>query len=787
MGGTPPAGATPPLICYYVWATTGPGQPNILVFNSASQGGFEAALENFNGGPWTITGWGNYICGNPVPPPDPNQAPPPPPVANPPPGNGEPPPTPPGGGGGGGGPIFFPPGGPTPSDGDQLLQCCAATTEWLGIIAAELKAWEAKQPSGSPSSACCNQVVAALAAVSLSVGSIPAAIAAAAQTVAGAGSKPVDLGPVIAALQQLVTAVVAWPAAWTALTGILANQLGAIAQAITSSSGTDVSGIVQKLGEIFTTIDTPVAMYDALAADGYLDPTYLQYFGQGATAPAVVYKSVVADWDAIRAAVKKWLGYDIGPPGASPSTPPAGPPLLQTIFAGFLKGSDTVISPILQPLLTALKTQLAPASVPAIGNAGVDATAPVASALAIVFTAGITAWLASFTGIAGGPPLAEMARDIARTVDFGQISQVQIAPWVTHGIAKVADMNARAAFQQELPGYGALLAMVARGLLTSTRAAQLIPYTGLPAELLSPSQAAAYGGLNARLLLRMIESPQFSPADLTDELTFDGMRPVSQSRLIAAAPYLATASQRNSYISALEAAYVAGLYADSDLQSAVQNAETITDLETLVLLRAKVQKLVAETKALEAEYSTLYKAGLLDDATFRNNLASIGLQPDMVNTVAARAEAQANATLQRKTIAQAAALARTTAAQERKAAMKNYAAGSIDAAALLAALVATGLTPVQAAAWTDLAALQLAGSLRWVYGLQLQPNAATLLRERVSALSDQLKRQLISNEQFTAALTALGIPAKYINSLQAQANALAAAGKLATLTPVATS
>jgi len=182
--------------------------------------------------------------------------------------------------------------------------------------------------------------------------------------------------------------------------------------------------------------------------------------------------------------------------------------------------------------------------------------------------------------------------------------------------------------------------------------------------------------------------------------------------------------------------------------------------------------LIAETKAIETEYTTLFTGGLIDDATFRANLAALGIQPDMVNTIAARAEARANVTLHRKELAAAAAVARKTAGEEQQAAIKNFMGGNIDAAALAAALIATGLTATQSAAMVDLAVLRLAGSQRWVYGIQLGPAQATLLRDRVAALTDQRKRIQIDDPTYVAQLQALGIGPKYVNALQAAADAL---------------
>jgi len=782
-------------ICYYVYAAAGKDQPAQLVWTGAGVQTWQEAIDNFSQNPWHVVDFGDFPCGTPVPPPTPGPAPAPTPPGSgggpggeEPPSSGAPPIFIPPGGGGGGGTLPAPPGGQPDPDGDQLLQCCQATTGWLATIAAELAAWEAKQGGGSSAnSQCCANVISAINRVSLAIGKVAQAIAAAGSGSGGAPPPPVDLTPIVAELTALAAAAASWPGLWTALNASLVGGLGGIASAISQQGGTDVSGIVKVLEEIFQTIDTPIAMYQALANQGYFDANYLGYFGQGATAPAGAYRALVGDWDMVRNLVKKWLGYDIGEPGKFASAPPAGPGLLTDVLTKFFTGSDNVITPILGPLVNTLKGQLSPGAVPPIGSAGVDPNAAVNTGVAIVFSGILASWLASFTGIAGGPPLAEMARDIANAIGFGSLTQVQIAPLVDHGIRKTADMNARAAFRQEIPGVGTLQSLVARGLLASNRATQLTPFTGIPPELEPLLQASSYGGLNARLLLRLIETNLFTPADVTDELTFDGMRQASQQRLLQAAPYLSTASQRNQYVSALEAAYVAGLYSDQQLQSAVQNAQTIVDLETLVLLTAKVKKLVAETKALEAEYSTLFKAGLLDDATFRADLSALGLQADMVNTVAARAEAQANATLQRRTISEQNQATRATNAAARRDAVQRFKSGTIDAAALLAALTVAGATPLQAAALVDLAQQSFAGTQKWTYGLQLTQPAAKLLTDRVAAISAQLAKGLITDDQFNQQLTALGIPPTYINVAHAKAAAAKASGPLATLTPVLTS
>jgi hypothetical protein len=120
---------------------------------------------------------------------------------------------------------------------------------------------------------------------------------------------------------------------------------------------------------------------------------------------------------------------------------------------------------------------------------------------------------------------------------------------------------------------------------------------------------------------------------------------------------------------------------------------------------------------------------------------------------------------------EARALARVTAAEARRAAMKRFTSGGSTAVELTAELIATGLTAIQTAAWLELAQLQKAGGLRWLYGRQLSPGDATLLRQRVAALTDQFKRLQITEQQYHDQLAQLGLGPQWVEALEATAAA----------------
>lgn len=691
-------------------------------------------------------------------------------------------PTPTPGPGGGGQPVLTIPPPPAPDpNGDELTDCCSLTATYLYWIAQAVSTW-GQSNSGATPSPCCTliaqQLVALTNQVSIAIGLLT--------STAPPGGGTFDPSTIVSALDGIASAV----STLTPPTAVAPPSSGepptTPAPPAPAPAPIDLSQIVAALNKIFGTIDTPIGLFQQLATEGYLDPEYVPFAEQGATAPMGVAAAFTRDWNLIRGLAKSFLGADIGPPGAAAAAPPKGPTSLTAALTTYLKTSDSIIAPILEPLIDVVVGQLAPGGFVSIGNVGVPLDAPVESAVAVALTAGIVGWLVSFIGIDAGEPLAHIAELIAGAIGFEELKDVRIAPLVRNGIAKVADMQAKAQFRQELPGAGALAGLAARGLIPSDLLNGIIGFTGLPPQLQDATEQAAYSGMSARQLIRLLPTGLFTNADIADELTFDGMRPASQHRYLLAAPYLATATFRNQLRTELEAAYVAGLISPADISSQLDSIEQNTDRDSLIVQKLDLQKGILFAKRLESEYATLFKAGVIDDATYRSYLQGIGLQDDAVNSLAAVAEAASNATLHRKEIAAAAQLARATAAEERKAAVKNFVDGIGDPLVLAAALVGTGLTPTQAAAWVDLAVLQKAGGLRWIYGLQLAPAQAALLRQRATALADQRKRLQITAAQYVNALQAMGIPASYINALHAAADAMITPKTSAVVVPVQT-
>ena len=637
--------------------------------------------------------------------------------------------------------------------------------------------------SGGTQDECCQELVSA---ISGGLAAVATAIASATAT-SGTGGQVPDLTPVVTALVAIATALGSYPAIWQALATAVGANLTQIATAIAGIPATDVSAIVTQLAKLYTTIDVPLAVYEDLAAKGFISAGDLQLLGTGEFGAGLINVFRQWAWNAYIWLIG-WAGitYDgkrfhVLPLGETIANDIAGP-----LNTALQSGADPIY-PIIKGLVDAVVRQLTPATPPPLGSAGVDPDLVLAKTLVPAFIMNGVMLVADFLGWELSEQLREYVDLTTAFVGLEEVREMKIGALMREGIVAAAHMQARRIYRQYCPGPGELADWSARGLVPQNAAAIIMQLNGVSDDIQPTVFAAAYSGMQPRQLIRLIETGLFTTDDIKDELTFRGMRPASQARMLLAVPYLATQTQRSQLISALESAYAAGLLADSDYTARVDSAWQNSDRDSLALAAAQLRKLVKLAADLETEYTTMFKGGLIDDVTFRSYLSGIGLQLDYVNAIAGKAEAAANATLQRSTIRAAAALERATEAEARKAAMKGFATGTLDLAGLSAALLLTGLTATQSAAWSALAELQKQGTLRWLYGLQLSPSQATQLRARVTALTDQRKRLQIDATTYDSQLKALGIGDAWRNALEATADAMITPKASAFAIPVQTS
>lgn len=693
---------------------------------------------------------------------------------------------------------------PATNQGDQLTDQIGAESTYFYYIARALTRMAAA--SGSPQDAvCCANVVNAIGLVSRQISTLTSAIADKPET-------PVDLTGIIAALGQLLAAVQGWPALWGAAVDLLGGKLDGITNAISNvAAAADPKEISAQLRRMNDQDIIPAALVDQAVKDKVIPAAYAQFFSDKPVGFVHMVLRIAALASKPIGDVERWLGDDSDAEGAermrldlikrsgsalwktakgiAAITPEKFSEDLRKAMSFYLTAEDKLFSPIVKPLVEAVADQLKPRAGAAIsiGSIGVDPDGPVSAATGVALTAGAAAWALAYAGVDEGEPLAHIAELIAGAVGLEELRDVTIGPLIRNGIAAVADMQAKKTFRQHLPGAGAIASLYARGLLGQAGTDNALALNGLGDSLIELEKKAAYHGLQARQLIRAFESGLFNADDLTDEMTFSGMRPASQHRMQLLAPYLATQSARSQLRSAIEAAYEAGLLSDSDFDARMDGSQHNVDGPSLHRAAVQLKKHLALTKELEASYTTLHEGGITDQATFRAQLEGLGLQPDKVNSLIAVAESKLTVTLKRKADAEERTLVRETVAAERKAAIENFKRGTIGIPELAAALIVTGLTATQAAAWTDLVVLQKAGAQRWIYGLLKTPEEAQLLQQRIAALIDQRKKEFITGSQFVDAMNEMKIPEHFQNALLARANAGITPKKDAFATPVNTS
>jgi len=670
-----------------------------------------------------------------------------------------------------------PPPGPGDPEQDEFQDCCDETQLALQELLTAVRSIQI----GAGQTDCCDAVVAAIGSVTTQLARIVTLMPR------GPASNQVDLARVAAAIAALTAAISACCSADNTLTGAGVKALEGIASAIADAPKTDVSGIVEQLKVLAREGDVKQSVLNYLTQQGFMSGADAQVIAGADWADAFTGIFRTWGWNALTWALSlvgiTWSGkkFVLGSISAAITAD------IDNAVNDALRAGAAPLYPVVKGLVEGVVRQLEPATRPGLGNSGVDADALLAKTLAPTLIVNAVMLVASYLGWDSAEELREYVTLVSEFVGLVEVKEIQLGQRMQAGPIAAARLQAQKTYRQALPGAGEATGWHARGLVDTANARELLAFGGFEDALHGFMLGAAYGGINARQLIRLMATGLFTPADLTDEMTFGGLRPSSQHRLQLAAPYLATTAERSQLKSAIENAYSAGLLSDADLVSQIDSAEHNTDRDSLILERVHLVEQVAIAKALEGEYSTMYLAGLMTHDVYTANLSGMGLQSWKVNTLAGVADAKRAATQARQLTAAERALERATAAKERQVAMKSYVNGASNVVTLAAALVATGLTAAQAAAWTELAVLQKQGGLRWIYGQQLPAAPAALLSQRVAAVETQLKKQEITAAAAVRLLQDLKIPPLYINALIARWEAgLAGKSKTGLAVPLST-
>lgn len=354
---------------------------------------------------------------------------------------------------------------------------------------------------------------------------------------------------------------------------------------------------------------------------------------------------------------------------------------------------------------------------------------------------------------------------IAQLSGFGEVAGQIRTPLYRTAFGASAEYAFNAAFSPYYPSLQQAGQWYARGLLSDSDLNTIYSFSGIKAPYFNAFEQGSYRAVPPFLFSSLLANEAFPAAQVQSALQYNGFRPQDVSFLVTALQWKSTETVRQAYLNAIVRSVELGVATPADLASALQNANYSQEAINWVQLTAAEIKLQQLTELYRKSISEGYKYGTISDANYVTNLEAIGIDA---------ADAQAHyavdsITKQGKADAQAAREALSLAKRQTSAAMKaalaEYARGTIDAAALEAALLAAGVDPTIATYAVVVAEQRKLGPQVLVYGVELGRQAAMLLREQVTAIGQQVHAGLMPIDTASSVLSTLGLPAANIEAL----------------------
>jgi len=684
-------------------------------------------------------------------------------------------------------PTPLPPGGqpisgqPDP-DGDEITDdLCAQIQTAAQTIASALQNQPGNQ-GGGDNGECCQNVVNAITSISTALASILAAIGP-----GGAGAAPpVDLTGVVAALDQLVAAVGALtPAAPVDLTGVVA-ALNQIATELAGGSPVDLSGVVNALKQIFSTIDVPMPVYESLAQNGYIDTSDLQLLAPGEFGSGLI---ILLEKYGEKALLKLALAFGIDFSSGVPVLTPTANSVMSAIFAAIqavLTFERNRVDDLLTPLVGAIVAALTPTQSPALGEVFVDPDTVLADAATVTLNGELLATLANAIKESAGERIGRWVEIIGGILGLEELREVQVGPLIRNGIGAVAELRARALYQQSLPGAGEAATWLARGIIADADADTLMAYNGFGSSVRPWMKTAAYRPVSPRALATALQDTPFPAAQLQAILEDNAMSPANVQFMLGVLQYQSTKNVRNAYVTELLTAHARGVVGEDELNTALQALGWSNDAIAFVQQRAALQRRVTLASKVEAQVIPLVATGGMTPDQGTAQLEAAGIQDWYTQLEITLATTKADVAALRKEAAAEAKLATSRTRAATSAAVNEYRGGTLDLAGFSAALLAAGVDPVIAASAAAVQQAQRTGRLKLIYGQLLLPPDAKALEDRVNAIGAQVTSKLITADDALAQLTLLGVDENERNAKVAQwaASIKASIGPVILLSPL---
>jgi hypothetical protein len=697
-----------------------------------------------------------------------------------------------GGGGGGGGKPPPPPPGPDPTptcesldpDTDEPYDSCRALYGQLHAILGMLQGMYASQ-TGQGIDPCCAKVATAIA-------SVTGELTVIAQTLMRAG-KPVDLSPITGELAALVAAVNAYPPAAAAVGAAIGTHLDGIAAAIAKlapGAPVDVSGIVEQLKRRNDDLQVDAAWKKTLIDSGVLPPEMVPLIQATTT-------------DDISATMAGLLGYLFALGVEHPDDKAIRflksilKPMAISIWTllkdtvAFFKTGDSSAATGIADAAKALVGGLDGAVVTLFGGAanliikgyesgidGIDTTtdAGVDQVIQILmgraFELGMGAHimatlpeLAYFTKQIGFNRTAALMAEMA---GFHEIMIQAHRPFMTAALGRPATYSTNRKYRNTLPGAALGMTWSSRRILHDADAAYLASSAGFNDKWQAPMMLARYHPVSPRAIATAIADTPFPKAELQDILEDNGYSPAHVAFMMQVLEYNSTKNVRNAFVSEAITAYKDGVMPDVELDDILTSVGWSDVAKQFVRSRALLQRRV--TLAAEAEKFILpeVEQGNMSPATGRQQLAAAGVEPWKVDLQITLATTKASI---HKTLLSDPGTRKLEELREKDLtdiAVSEFHGGLIDDLALAAKLA---LIPLPLTHIASIVAVQNAkrkGNQRVLWGQTLDPQAAKLLEERIAAIAQQTKDQLITLDQAAAELATLKVDPLDANALVAR-------------------
>jgi len=361
---------------------------------------------------------------------------------------------------------------------------------------------------------------------------------------------------------------------------------------------------------------------------------------------------------------------------------------------------------------------------------------------------------------AAGPLLASMA-------DFEGLAAAVREPLYKNAFGVNLDYLYKSTFKPELADEADAVTWHSRRLMSPEDLREVFKYSGLKAKYEAAYVASAYRSVQPRAIASMIADIPFPEVEMKDLLEFAGLRDADRDLLLKLLKYNSTKNVRLQFLSALERSVELGTDTPATLDTRMTEMDFSDDAKHWVQLTVAERKLQQLAELYRKSVSEAYRYGQVSDANYVSSLEAIGIE---------QADAEAHYAIDsiakqgKALIAEQKAAARLLAQQRSaatRAAIEEFRIGTLDEAALEAALLAAGVDPAIASFAVVVQSARKTGPKVFVYGIELSRGAALQLREKVAALAKQSTAQLLTYDQALNQLQALGVPLANAQALTA--------------------